>query len=461
MVLEIPSRRHRSVNDYANREDLKAALLSKTVRNSSTSSDDSSTENLFGAVTEGSEHAIPLADNDNVLAHDERDWIQNVVDPETQSPQNVTHEIERLMVLKSYMILDTRGSTENSLFASLDRLTEMARRVFDVPTVGVTLVDMGRINILAGLDIKETPRKGFFCAHTVLNKADFTVINDATKDVRFADHPFVLAHLRFYAAAPLVSPEGYRLGAFCLVDTKPWPQGMTESQEATLKDMASLAMEGIVKHQSIQRQQRQLHSSSQRLASAAHDLLTPLTGLLLSMSLLDGDGDLKRKMQPHQQEIMTTANCCAEVMVKICGSLRLENGGTESRACLPVDESNEWPGTASRAPQHEESEVPVFETNKPGSASIAPRHQEPEVPVFETNKLIHRLHEVMAALSKQVPLSVVAGTTLPPIAVGDEVSIFRAALNLLTNACERTTAGFIRMNIRVTEAEGSQSELVD
>jgi CheY-like chemotaxis protein/GAF domain-containing protein len=459
-MVEIPPR-HRSVNDYASREALKAALLSNMVRTSSTLSVDSSTaENSLGNVTEDSERTIPMAENaenDDILAHDERDWIQNVVDPETQSPQTITSEIERLLVLKSYMILDTPGSTKETQFASLDRLTVMGRRVFGVEQVGITLVDLGRVNVLAGLEVKETPRKGFFCAHTILSKADFTIINDATEDFRFANHPFVIgpAHLRFYAAAPLVSPEGYRLGAFCLVDSKPRPQGLTEFEKATLKDMASLAMEAIGNHKTIRTQQRQLHTSSQRLASAAHDLLTPLTGLQLSLSLLDGDGELKRNMQPHQQEILITANSCTEVMVEICESFRLLNGGNESRACLPMDETIEWPGSASTAP-----EVPLYDTNKPGSASRLPQYQEPEVPVFETNKLIQRLHQVMAALPTQVPVSVVALTLLPPIAFGDEVSIFRAALNLLTSSCERTTAGFIRMNIRVTEAEGSQSELV-
>jgi hypothetical protein len=48
------------------------------------------------------------------------------------------------------MILDTLGSTKETQFASLDRLTDMARRVFGVETAGITLVDLGRINILAG-----------------------------------------------------------------------------------------------------------------------------------------------------------------------------------------------------------------------------------------------------------------------------------------------------------------------
>jgi hypothetical protein len=160
-MYQSPSR-HRSVNDYANREALKAALLSKTVRNSSTSPDnESSAEKSFGVVTEEGDYATPVTNNDDPLAHDERDWIQNIVDPEEQPPQTVSLEIERLLALKSYMLLDKRGSTKESQIASLDCLTGMARRVFDVPTVLVSLVDLGRMYVLAGsVEEREIPRKG-------------------------------------------------------------------------------------------------------------------------------------------------------------------------------------------------------------------------------------------------------------------------------------------------------------
>jgi CheY-like chemotaxis protein len=424
-MMEIPQRR-RSVNDYTSREALEAALLqSNRDRNSS---DDLSTANSVGVVT-----------LDGHEVDDKRDWIQNIVDPETQPPQSLSHEVERLLVLKSYMILDTHSSTEDSNPGPLDRLTEMTTRVFGVPVCMVSLVDLGRLYVLAksGMDVREAPRKGGFCAHTVISTNDFTVICDATKDARFEEHPFVKgpAHIRFYAAAPLVSPEGYRIGAFCLVDTKPWPQGLTQSQKDTLRDMSNLAMDAIVKHQTIKEQQSQLQFSSQMLASAAHDLLTPLTGLQLSLSLLVGDADFNRKMRAEQKEILMTASSCTEIMGEICGSLRVRNGGSQSRSQEPPQETMVSPGSASRASRPAES-------------------------VIEIKTLVHRLHQVMGAVPKQVPVSVVAAAELPSFVVGDEVSIFRAMLNLLTNSCERTSSGFIRMNIRVTETEGLQSQLV-
>ena len=56
-----------------------------------------------------------------------------------------------------------------------------------------------------------------------MNPNRLFVVEDATKDPRFAGNPFVTAdpHIRFYAAAPLTLASGDAIGAVCVMDTRP------------------------------------------------------------------------------------------------------------------------------------------------------------------------------------------------------------------------------------------------
>jgi signal transduction histidine kinase len=88
----------------------------------------------------------------------------------------------------------------------------------------VSLVDAERqwFKARIGTDLTETSRDLSFCAHAVLGR-DLLVVPDATKDARFADNPAVECAdgVRFYAGAPLVTTEGFALGALCVVDQVP------------------------------------------------------------------------------------------------------------------------------------------------------------------------------------------------------------------------------------------------
>jgi PAS domain S-box-containing protein len=130
-------------------------------------------------------------------------------------PEN---ERERLAVLKEYDILDTPPEQE------FDDFTLLASAIFETPISLVSFVDEKRLWIKSrvGLELAETPREHAICGYTILEKTPF-VINDAQKDERFADHPFVLAgpKARFYAGAPLVAPSGHTLGTICVLDQRP------------------------------------------------------------------------------------------------------------------------------------------------------------------------------------------------------------------------------------------------
>jgi GAF domain-containing protein len=109
--------------------------------------------------------------------------------------------------------------------AGLQRVVNLAAQYFRTPIAAITIIDRARQWVAArhGIDVEETTRDVSFCAHALHRPAEMLVIRDAAVDRRFACHPFVLdePHIRFYAGAPLLSRNGYALGALCIVDTEP------------------------------------------------------------------------------------------------------------------------------------------------------------------------------------------------------------------------------------------------
>jgi anti-sigma regulatory factor (Ser/Thr protein kinase) len=135
------------------------------------------------------------------------------------------NEAARLDALRRYRILDTDPE------GAFDDLTLLASQICGAPIALITLIDENRqwIKSRVGVTIRETARSVAFCAHTIEQREIF-VIPDAREDVRFQENPFVRnePHIRFYAGAPLVTPEGHALGSLCVLDTV--ARTLTESQ---------------------------------------------------------------------------------------------------------------------------------------------------------------------------------------------------------------------------------------
>src|SRR5688572_24223146 len=94
-------------------------------------------------------------------------------------------ESARLKDLESLKLLDTPRE------ARFDRITALAKTVFDVNMAFVTVVDANRqwFKSTCGLTgVDETPRDVGFCAHAIM-EPEALVIPDARKDERFSDNP--------------------------------------------------------------------------------------------------------------------------------------------------------------------------------------------------------------------------------------------------------------------------------
>jgi diguanylate cyclase (GGDEF)-like protein len=152
-----------------------------------------------------------------------------------QIPVLPSDEEERLQALSILNILDSAPEER------FDRLTRLAKKMFDVPISLVSLVDKNRqwFKSHDGLDVTETSRDISFCAHAILHDKTF-IVNDTLSDARFADNPLVTndPHIRFYAGCPLKAPNGLNVGTLCIIDNK--PRDFCAADLASLQDLVAL-----------------------------------------------------------------------------------------------------------------------------------------------------------------------------------------------------------------------------
>jgi signal transduction histidine kinase len=349
-------------------------------------------------------------------------WLVTSCDVGAAEPQSLSEELERLQVLKSYHIMDHERDE------SVDLLTRMAALVLDTPFTFLSLVDMGRIWFRCNPDSdceQQLTREMLSSLSRVIMKRNTVFdIPDITQDEMFqktisaepnsnSDASSSIPRFRYFAGAPLVSPEGYRLGAFCMLDTR--PRSTTEEEKENLDDFARIMVKEMVDRRKLTTQ----GSPSHLVACTAHDLITPLTGIQLSLSLLQQDGDFQAKLGDKRIQYTSAAVRSSNMMLRICQSTIETLRGNRK---IPSS-SSDW---------------------------ALPRnlmHMAEASPFIDMKEFTSNLEAISNSIPKQVPLTITLHRSAPTNIVSDGLKIFRSALNLLSNACTRANTGFINMAI--------------
>lgn len=235
-------------------------------------------------------------------------------------------EGERLDAVRRYDILDTPPD------GAFDRITELAARLFAVPISIVSIVDTDRIWFKShhGVEAEEIPRDPGLCASAILAD-DIYVVEDALADPRTLANPLVAGSLglRFYAAQPLVTAEGHRLGTLCIIDRQ--PRELSVEEAATLRTLAATVMDSLelrlaaIRVVRLEKEKRQvIEAAAENYRQVAEQLQQGLEsnrqigkalGLLMAQYKLDDDAAFE-KLRGHSRDLNIKLRQIAEDMVE-------------------------------------------------------------------------------------------------------------------------------------------------
>ncbi len=190
-------------------------------------------------------------------------------------------EAQRLQALRELELLD---SAAEQVF---DDLGALAALLVGAPIALVSLVDSARVWFKSrrGLELRETPREGWFCAQAILGD-ELLEVPDARQDPRFAGQALVreAPRLRFYAGVPLRTGEGHALGTLCVLDHV--ARRLDAAQREGLARLGRQAIRVIEARQAAAR----LRGAQRRLRRLA-DFRALLAGV--SQAVAEADDDLQ------------------------------------------------------------------------------------------------------------------------------------------------------------------------
>ena len=204
------------------------------------------------------------------------------------------NETARLLALKQYEIL-----FEHSKDRTFDRITALAARLFDVPVSIIGIIDVDRIRLVSrhGLETTEIRFIREVPATAMLHDAPYIVANTKVDtSLLIKTLATEMTGMGFCAGVPLITAEGFNLGALWIIDRM--PRVLNDKDVASLQDLAYLIMDRV--ESSLNSSQilaqiiRNKHAArknsleqSEIISSMSHELRTPLNAILGFAQLME------------------------------------------------------------------------------------------------------------------------------------------------------------------------------
>ena len=206
----------------------------------------------------------------------------------------LSNEPQRLDALRRYKIFNTEAEK------SFKNIARLVAEIFNVSIAMISLVDDQEVSFQSSTGMASTigPRGESFCSLTVLSP-EVHVVENALMDPVVADSPLVCGAfgLRFYAGAPLITPDGFMIGTVCIVDTQ--PRAFTAHEARILAGLATVVMEQIELHlltlQNTERQEQvnqELVNSIEKLAASEQNFQNILNTMAEGVGIIDLTGQL-------------------------------------------------------------------------------------------------------------------------------------------------------------------------
>jgi len=351
-----------------------------------------------------------------------------------RNPSTSLGDAGRLAALKRLDLMDSPAEK------SFDTISRLSARLLGVPVCLLSLVDDQRQFFKSAIGLtgpvaleRETPLTHSFCQHVVTTGQPLAIENARENPLVSGNLAIRELGVEAYLGIPVTTPDGHVLGSFCVIDDH--PRIWAPSDISLLQDMASLVMTEIALRQenlehirtSVMLRERNealatatahaeqlardaeaaTRAKAEFLANMSHEIRTPLNSVIGMTELLLETRPLTSMQEEYTRTINTSGEALLSVINDILDFSKIESG------------------------QLELEHVPVRIRDCINTAVALVRQP---------------------AIAKNIEISVICGSDVPPTIVGDPTRLRQIFINLLSNAVKFTDQGrvLIRCEIRNT-----------